>query len=131
MSRVELTRANIVTGKRERKPTQTYWDQYVVESDPTVRGYDPNRATLKWLLSDKGYFADVPPEEVDAAISGSDFTSSEAEESDEDDGTASSYSSGYSSDLGDWEAAVHLPRPPEGVGSGEEADVVRPVASEP
>lgn len=126
MSRVDIDAANIVEGRRERRATKTYWSQYVIEDDPTVRGYDPSRATLKWLLSEKGYFADVPPEEVAAAIEDSDFSASSDGEAEAEDGSGSDYSSTWSES----EEELHVPRPPQGVGGGKGEDGPRPVVSE-
>ena len=127
MSRVDIDAANIVEGRRERRATKTYWSQYVVEDDPSVRGYDPSRATLKWLLSDKGYFADVPAEEVAAAIEDSDFSASSSDgEAEADDGSGSDYSSTWSES----EEELHVPRPPQGVGGGKGEDGPRQILPE-
>ena len=127
MSRVDIDAANIVEGRRERRATKTYWSQYVVEDDPSVRGYDPSRATLRWLLSEKGYFADVPPGEVAAALDDSDFSASSSDgEAEAEDGSGSDYSSTWSES----EEELHIPRPPKGVDGGKGEDGPRPVVSE-
>ena len=123
MSRVDIDAANIVEGRRERRATKRYWNEYVIEDDPTVRGYDPKQATLKWLLSDKGYFADVPPEEVAAAVDGSDFSASSDGEAEAEDGSGSDYSSTWSES----EEELHVPRPPEGVDGGKGEDGPRQI----
>ena len=93
--------------RRTRRPTKTYWDQYVIENDPTVRGFDPERKTLAWLISDKGYFNDVPPEEMDAAIHGSDWSNSDEEEEDDEYGNDDE-SESESDDSEESEESLHV-----------------------